>query len=53
MDLTWAMTSPLNKFWLGSKIIIRKGEKNDLTSVLSLIKELADYENALQEVILA
>tara|TARA_B100001029_G_C15057307_1_gene455416 strand:- start:2279 stop:2761 length:483 start_codon:yes stop_codon:yes gene_type:complete len=33
-----------------SKIIIRKGKKNDLTSVLSLIKELADYENALQEV---
>ena len=33
-----------------SKIVIRKGEKKDLTSVLSLIKELANYENALQEV---
>ena len=31
-------------------IIIRKGVKNDLPSVLSLIKELADYENSLSEV---
>tara|TARA_B100001250_G_C19672052_1_gene731921 strand:- start:295 stop:777 length:483 start_codon:yes stop_codon:yes gene_type:complete len=32
------------------KAIIRKGVKEDLPDVLSLIKELADYENALQEV---
>ena len=32
------------------KITIRKGEKKDLPAVLSLIKELADYENALEEV---
>ena len=30
---------------------IRKGEKKDLPQVLSLIKELADYEKAPQEVI--
>ena len=29
---------------------IRKGIKEDLPSVLELIKELADYENSLQEV---
>ena len=29
---------------------IRKGEKKDLPDVLKLIKELADYENALEEV---
>ena len=34
-------------------IIIRKGKKNDLESVLSLIKELADYENSLSEVSLS
>ena len=32
------------------KTIIRKGIKKDLTSVLRLIKELADYENALDQV---
>jgi len=32
------------------KIIIRKGIKKDLPSVLKLIKELADYENALDQV---
>lgn len=32
------------------EIIIRKGEKKDLLSVLSLIKELADFENAKHEV---
>ena len=32
------------------KTTIRKGEKKDLTAVLSLIKELADYENAVEEV---
>ena len=32
------------------KIIIRKGIKKDLSSVLNLIKELADYENALDQV---
>ena len=31
-------------------MIIRKGVKKDLPSVLSLIKELADYENAIEEV---
>ena len=31
-------------------MIIRKGVKKDLPSVLSLIKELADYENAIKEV---
>ena len=30
--------------------IIRKGVKKDLSSVLELIKELADYENALDQV---
>jgi len=30
--------------------IIRKGVKEDLRSVLELIKELADYENALDQV---
>ena len=34
------------------KIKIRKGEKRDLSEVLELIKELADYENALNEVTL-
>ena len=29
---------------------IRKGLKEDLQDVLDLIKELADYENALEEV---
>ena len=29
---------------------IRKGEKKDLPDVLNLIKELAEYENSLQEV---
>ena len=31
-------------------IIIRKGLKKDLPDVLNLIKELADYENALEQV---
>ena len=32
------------------KIIIRKGIKKDLPSVLNLIKELADFENAIDQV---
>ena len=32
------------------KTTIRKGLKKDLPAVLKLIKELADYENALEEV---
>jgi hypothetical protein len=32
------------------KTIIRKGIKEDLPSVLELIKELADYEKSLEEV---
>ena len=32
------------------RIIIRKGIKKDLSSVLRLIKELADYENAIDQV---
>ena len=32
------------------KTIIRTGEKKDLPSVLRLIKELAEYENSLDEV---
>lgn len=32
------------------KIKIRKGKKEDLPATLRLIKELANYENALQEV---
>jgi GNAT superfamily N-acetyltransferase len=32
------------------KLIIRKGVKKDLPAILSLIRELADYENALDEV---
>ena len=32
------------------KIKVRKGVKEDLSSVLELIKELADYENSLEEV---
>ena len=32
------------------KIVIRKGLKKDLPSVLRLIKELADYENSLEKV---
>ena len=32
------------------KIKIRNGEKKDLRSVLNLIKELAEYENAIDEV---
>jgi len=32
------------------KIIIRKGVKEDLSSVLELIKELADYEESLEKV---
>ena len=32
------------------EIKIRNGEKKDLQSVLNLIKELAEYENALEEV---
>ena len=32
------------------KINIRQGEKTDLPAVLNLIKELADYENAIEEV---
>ncbi|NQZ75285.1 MAG: GNAT family N-acetyltransferase [Ekhidna sp.] len=31
-------------------IVIRKGEKTDLPSVLELIKELADYEKSLDQV---
>ena len=31
-------------------IIIRKGLKKDLADVLNLIKELADYENSLEQV---
>lgn len=31
-------------------INIRKGEKSDLPQILSLIKELAEYENALDQV---
>ena len=34
------------------KIIIRKGLKSDLTAILNLIKELADYEKSLKEVTL-
>ena len=30
------------------KTTIRKGEKKDLPDVLRLIKELADYENAIE-----
>ena len=32
------------------KIQIRQGKKTDLPAVLNLIKELADYENAVEEV---
>ena len=32
------------------KITIREGLKTDLPTVLKLIKELADYENALDQV---
>ena len=32
------------------KTTIRKGVKKDLPSVLNLIKELADYENSIEEV---
>ena len=32
------------------KINIRKGLKKDLSSVLKLIKELADFENAAEQV---
>ena len=32
------------------EILIRKGVKKDLSQVLTLIKELAEYENSLQEV---
>ena len=32
------------------KTIIRKGIKKDLPSVLKLIKELADYEKAIDQV---
>ena len=32
------------------KMIIREGIKKDLSSVLKLIKELADYENSLDQV---
>ena len=35
------------------KIKIREGVKEDLPSVLELIKELADYENSLEEVIVS
>ena len=35
------------------KIKIREGVKEDLPSVLGLIKELADYENSLEEVIVS
>ena len=31
-------------------MIIRQGKKEDLKEVLCLIKELAEYENALSEV---
>ena len=31
-------------------MIIRKGNKDDLPQVLSLIKELADFEKALNQV---
>ena len=34
------------------KITIRKGLKKDLPSVLNLIKELAEYEKLLDEVII-
>ena len=34
------------------KIKIREGKKQDLPSVLKLIKELADFENSLEEVII-
>ena len=34
------------------KIIIRKGIRKDLPSVLKLIKELADFENATDQVII-
>ena len=34
------------------KIQIREGVKEDLPSVLGLIKELADYENSLEEAII-
>jgi len=34
------------------KTIIRKGVKEDLPSVLELIKELANYEKSLDEVTL-
>ena len=33
-----------------NKMKIRKGRKEDLKSVLNLIKELAEYENAIEEV---
>ena len=32
------------------KIIIRKGVKSDLREVLDLIRELAEYEGALEDV---
>ena len=34
------------------EVVIRKGVKSDLPSVLDLIKELADFEKALHEVTL-
>jgi len=47
-------TNPLIEwlfFYISSmKIKVRKGVKEDLSSVLDLIKELADYENSLEEV---
>ena len=33
------------------EILIRKAEKSDMPAVLSLVKELADYERAPQEVV--
>ena len=41
----------LGFFYISSmKTTIRKGIKKDLPSILRLIKELADYENSLEEV---
>ena len=36
---------------MSPEILIRKAEKSDMPAVLSLVKELADYERAPQEVV--
>jgi len=40
--------------WLtfaGMEIVVRKGRKEDIPSILGLIRELAEYEKALEEVV--